>query len=246
MWQRIGMQSEDISSIEIVSLESLERALDDASRRFRGIYPRWRGHANFRWLLQAEVFRNSKFGTPYDEVSLIRSFMAQAESRRPNCPPIDDYLGWLILARHFGLPTRLMDWSFSPLVALYFAAQRDENEPSADGCLWGLLPGEMNFQMLGSWRVVAPDEEEIRRLANIAFEPDPQKRSHLDPVTARVIATGAREIDVRVLVQHGAFTIHADGADLAEVDYGFLDANRPRPPWRIAFRVPAAEKEKNP
>ena len=91
---------DDFSSIKITSLESFERALQQVSRELGGVYPYWRGHANIDWTLQAEVFRK-----PYNEVSLIRSFMAHAESRKRDCPPIDDRLGWLMLAKHYGLPT---------------------------------------------------------------------------------------------------------------------------------------------
>jgi hypothetical protein len=132
-----------------------------------------------------------------------------------------------------------MDWSFSPLVALYFAAQRDENDPLADGCLWGLLPGAMNHQMTNSWRLFAPDETEVREFANIAFEPHPPRKEEMTgPVAGRAIATGTREIDPRVLVQQGSFTIHADAIDLADVPYVGSQT-----PWRIAFRVPSAEKD---
>jgi hypothetical protein len=133
-----------------------------------------------------------------------------------------------------------MDWSFSPLVALYFAAQTDE--PSADGCLWALLPGAMNNQMAGSSRIFAPDDERIRTIANIAFETDAQAVVRI-PMAGRALATGTREIDARVFVQQGAFTIHVDAADLAELDYGFVDGNRRRSPWRTKFLVPADDKE---
>ncbi|NYH22884.1 FRG domain-containing protein [Paraburkholderia bryophila] len=57
--------------------------------------------------------------TVVDEREAFRRFKAAA---RPHLisPPSDDW-DWLALAQHHGLPTRLLDWTTNPLVALYFA-----------------------------------------------------------------------------------------------------------------------------
>jgi|SRR5215813_2900924 len=239
------MRVEDLSSIEIGDLSELDRAIDETSSLFKGTFALWRGHANQQWPLRAEVFRpSSRGGKPYPEVSLLRSFMAHAESRNQACPASDDFVGWLMLARHFGLPTRLLDWSQSPLVALYFAAQVDKDRPDADGCLWAIEPSHMNLQMMGSRRFLAPDEPLVTELVRIAFEPDSgQAQEKALRVAGKAYAIGTRGIDPRVLIQQGAFTIHADGQDLADVDFRQPNTDN-KSFWRRLFRVPRPAKSR--
>ena len=111
------------------------------------IYFQWyRGHANKEWDLIPKVQRDFS-GTDEElfrkERLLTNDFQSRAALLRSTKLQIGDFPNWLTLMQHYGLPTRLLDWSRSPLVALYFALS-DEEMWQQDACIWVLTPGKLN------------------------------------------------------------------------------------------------------
>lgn len=66
------------------------------------------------------------------ERHLFRNFKKYAPSETVR--EDNDWL-WLSIAQHHGLPTRLIDWTFSPYIALHFMCE-DTDMYDQDGVLW--------------------------------------------------------------------------------------------------------------
>lgn len=83
----------------------------------------FRGHSHSGYQLVPSVgrLRHTSRSRAKLESSLLATFERQALPHLTSTPR--NKWEWLSLAQHHGLPTRLLDWTFNPLVALYFAVE---------------------------------------------------------------------------------------------------------------------------
>tara|TARA_R110001599_G_scaffold26612_16_gene93891 strand:- start:3198 stop:3956 length:759 start_codon:yes stop_codon:yes gene_type:complete len=190
----------------------------------------FRGHARQSFKLLPSVARNDK--ALQREQLLSKRFKQNAYPFRIS-PPQDEW-EWLFLMQHYGIPTRLLDWTESPLVALYFAVHdADEKHDEEDACIWVLQPEKYNFEIPRLQPSVSVDIPcfgvdpvlEDYRPDKIALE----RMSNKLPVAA--IAHRKNE---RIMAQLGVFTImHRDMTPLEELGDAYL----------AKLRIPSDAKE---
>ena len=103
-----------------------------ALQRFRSPFA-FRGLSHVEHSLSSSLVRLAGDGdTRRLELALLRNFRKYAVSEGQHADSIWD---WLALGQHRGLPTRLLDWTYSPLVALHFATETPEDF-DRDGVVW--------------------------------------------------------------------------------------------------------------
>jgi len=149
-------------------------------------------------------------------MNFINRFMIRSPGLTDDTPaPVDASklsgaaLNWLFLMQHHGAPTRLLDWSASVLVALYFAV-RDSRDHSYDGEIVALEPTGLNkeSEVNGFPLLTNP---KLRYFANEAWLKQPEttaKKLGLTEPPSKPLAIEPILSFPRISSQQSVFTIH--------------------------------------
>ena len=190
--------------------EYLQLVEDSQENAAQSLWYRGCGSANFELL--PSLYRHQQLKTPDELADLERQLKTRFRQRSIpyNSRPLTDDWDTLFFMQHNGVPTRLLDWTENPLIALHFALMGASKTPTSSGkqafqsnaAVWLLDPVAWNRYALGHLSfeggVLTPDDEAIK-----SYRPTPKFTGmHNQPVALY----GAHN-SARIVAQQGVFTI---------------------------------------
>lgn len=159
--------------------------------------PWFRGQGSSEHALVPTGYRSAA-----NEDELRNEFQRRApalmEGEHPN-----DAWGWYFLMRHYGVPTRLLDWTEGSLIALHFALTSHLAGQAA--VVWVLDPWWLNEISINAREIADPGET-----VAAPYLPAPFTKA---PLPELPLAIQPHHVSRRIAVQRGYFTVHGSARD---------------------------------
>jgi hypothetical protein len=198
-----------LKEVRLTNIQEMIGTLNSLNNDF--IY---RGHADSEWMLASTLDRELESGvtTPYPktiEDFYLKLFKSKYHIYNDIEHEPTSKLGWLSVMQHYGAPTRLIDFTESPYIALYFALEGYAANIKSDLAIYAINYKEV---MNESLRFMSKkDSNFIRTRKDIAGEEDELFDEIVDRFSYEILwVTEPKEVNIRIDRQAGTFLISGD------------------------------------
>ncbi len=209
-----------MESLPIRSVEEFVGAVEGLESQWRVNDRRptlwFRGHAATDWKLLPGLQRYDLVDPEAQELSAYYYFQVRAPQLLRWVPDEHDAWSWMVHMQHYGFPTRLLDWSERPLVALFFALYNLHGD--ADAVVWVLAPEMWNLAFKGLDSIeMAPGDIRHPTWVNGFFQTvaanesppmDDETVEQRRQACSSPMAVLAPQRNMRIYSQSGTFTVH--------------------------------------
>ena len=147
-----------IDDIFGISQQLMEQTYRPDLKRYRSLYV-YRGMSDANFTVVPSLRRICKDKAEKLEPVILANFTKYAALEDPS---IETSI-WrqMILGQHHGLPTRLLDWSFSPLTSLHFAMSESnlDDMDKHDAVVWRVDVNELHSMLPEKYQAVMAREQ---------------------------------------------------------------------------------------
>jgi len=165
------------------------------------------------------------------EAAILREFRRRAHHYVSDTPRYSDRLEWLALMRHYGAPSRLVDFTYSPYIAAYFAFSDFGKTPRA---IWAVNRDWLSHKFKKRTNSASiQDFHDPKKFTE--FFLDPKAKSNSKPL---VYPVNPERMNARLTIQQGVFLC------TSRIDLSFEDnlkcmvTAESSPPPIVKFVVP--------
>ena len=199
---------------ELINFTVNDDFLDERIKR-RWVNFAFRGVSKASRELKTSLLRNSGANKLIAEQRLLRNFEKYAQVIEPR---VKNSL-WenMIYAQHHGVPTRLLDWSFSPLIALHFAIKNADSPDGAknDAVVWAINYKKLNKSLPNKYVEILEENNAIAFTLEMLEKLDVKTIDdyNKDMNGKHILFFEPPSISERIVAQSSIFSIIPDGLD---------------------------------
>ena len=198
----------------------------------------FRGQADAKCGLKTTLERiREDYGIPRRDLvdiepGLIRKFKRQYYHYSADAPAPTDYPEWLAIMRHYGAPTRLLDWTYSFFAGVFFAIENSTTQAA----LWALNTTVLERELKTRFADIYDKLECSRNVQVIEQFTDTLARR---PPVAFVSTLRSYRLNQRLAVQQGLFLCPGDLTKSFEDNLAAVIGNTPPASVLVKLRISA-------